>query len=96
MNDIDIARAAEMRDIREIAAQLRIEESQLQLYGKYKAKLPLSLIDQEAIKKNKLILTNWEKFLLEIKLILSHPQNLNLSKLTKLRAGWPKSILMEL
>ncbi|MCB0593267.1 MAG: formate--tetrahydrofolate ligase [Lewinellaceae bacterium] len=58
MNDIDIARAAEMRDIREIAAQLRIEESQLQLYGKYKAKLPLSLIDQEAIKKNKLILVS--------------------------------------
>ncbi|MCB0535627.1 MAG: formate--tetrahydrofolate ligase, partial [Saprospiraceae bacterium] len=58
MNDIDIARAVEMLDIREIATQLRIEESQLQLYGKYKAKLPLSLIDQEAIKRNKLILVS--------------------------------------
>ncbi|MCB0567977.1 MAG: formate--tetrahydrofolate ligase [Phaeodactylibacter sp.] len=58
MNDIEIARAAKMCDIREIAAQLKIEESQLQLYGKYKAKLPLSLIDPEAIKRNKLILVS--------------------------------------
>ncbi|MCO6476148.1 MAG: formate--tetrahydrofolate ligase [Phaeodactylibacter sp.] len=58
MNDISIARSVQMRDIREIASQLKIEESQLQLYGKYKAKLPLSLIDPEAIKRNKLILVS--------------------------------------
>ena len=58
MNDIEIARSVQMRDIREIAAQLKIEESQLQLYGKYKAKLPLSLIDPEAIQRNKLILVS--------------------------------------
>ncbi|MCB0551186.1 MAG: formate--tetrahydrofolate ligase [Phaeodactylibacter sp.] len=58
MNDIDIARSVQMRDIREIASQLEIEESQLQLYGKYKAKLPLSLINPEAIKRNKLILVS--------------------------------------
>ena len=58
MNDIEIARAAKMRDIREIAALLKVDESQLQLYGKYKAKLPLSLIDLEAVKRNKLILVS--------------------------------------
>lgn len=58
MNDIEIARSVQMRDIREIAAQLQIEESQLQLYGKYKAKLPLSLIGSEAIKRSKLILVS--------------------------------------
>ncbi len=58
MNDIAIARSVQMRDIREIASQLKIEESQLQLYGKYKAKLPLSLINPEAIKQNKLILVS--------------------------------------
>ncbi len=58
MTDIEIARAAQLRDIREIAAQLRIEENQLQLYGKHKAKLPLSLIDEQAIQRNKLILVS--------------------------------------
>jgi len=58
MTDIEIARAAKLRDIREIAAQLKIGEDQLQLYGRYKAKLPLSLIDEGAMRRNKLILVS--------------------------------------
>lgn len=57
-NDIDIARGAKLKDIREIASQLEISEDQLQLYGRYKAKLPLSLIDQQKVRDNKLILVS--------------------------------------
>ncbi len=54
--DIEIAREAKMLHIEEIAQQLNIDKNQLETYGKYKAKLPLTLIDEEKIKKNKLIL----------------------------------------
>jgi formate--tetrahydrofolate ligase len=58
MTDIDIARSAPIRDIREIAAQINIPEEDLQLYGKYKAKLPLHLIDPEKLRHCKLILVS--------------------------------------
>lgn len=55
-SDIEIAQEAELIHIRDIAAKLNIAEDELEMYGKYKAKLPLSLIDPEKIKNNKLIL----------------------------------------
>ncbi len=55
-SDIDIARAAKIKPVGEIAAKLGIAEEHLEYYGKYKAKLPLSLIDEEKVKKSKLIL----------------------------------------
>jgi formate--tetrahydrofolate ligase len=55
-SDIDIARAADIRPVTEIAAKLGIHEDKLELYGKYKAKLPLDLIDEAKVKKSKLIL----------------------------------------
>lgn len=39
--DIEIAENAELKDIREVAAQLSLTEDELELYGKYKAKLSL-------------------------------------------------------
>lgn len=39
MTDIEIARNAEIRPIREIAKNLGMEENDLELYGKYKAKI---------------------------------------------------------
>ncbi len=42
-SDIEIAQAAEMLPISEIAARLGVNADDLELYGKYKAKLPLSL-----------------------------------------------------
>ncbi|NUQ26194.1 MAG: formate--tetrahydrofolate ligase [Saprospiraceae bacterium] len=56
--DIEIAQSIKLKDIREIAAQVSITEDQLDLYGRYKAKLPLSLINPEHIKKSKLILVS--------------------------------------
>lgn len=54
--DIEIANRANILHIQEIAKKLNIPEGDLEPYGKYKAKLPLSLINPESIKKNKLIL----------------------------------------
>jgi formate--tetrahydrofolate ligase len=56
--DLQIARTIKLRHIRDIAAQLNIAEDDLILYGKHKAKLPLSLIDESRWKRNKLILVS--------------------------------------
>jgi len=56
LSDIEIAQGKELKHIKEIGAILGIKEDDLEMYGKYKAKLPLSLIDEEKIKLNNLIL----------------------------------------
>ena len=48
LSDIEIAQKAECLPIKEIAKSLSIEEDDLEFYGKYKAKLPLSLVDKYA------------------------------------------------
>ena len=54
--DIEIAQEAVIKPISEIAEILGIDPEKLELYGKYKAKIPLSLIDEDRAKKAKLIL----------------------------------------
>jgi formate--tetrahydrofolate ligase len=56
LSDIEIAQKTQLQPIVEIAQKLGIKEDDLELYGKYKAKLPLDLIDEEKIKKNNLVL----------------------------------------
>lgn len=56
MTDIDIAQSVELKHIREISSQLNIDEDDMELYGRYKAKLPLDLIDDKKVEQNKLIL----------------------------------------
>lgn len=55
-SDIEIAQAADIKHIRTISSKINIAEDDLELYGKYKAKLPLKLINEDHIKKSKLIL----------------------------------------
>lgn len=55
-SDLEIAQSATIQHIKTIAAKIGITEDDLQYYGKNKAKLPLHLIDEEKIKKAKLIL----------------------------------------
>ena len=55
-SDIEIARSIELRPITEIAANLGIPQESLEPYGKHMAKVPLSLIDGEKVRKSKLIL----------------------------------------
>lgn len=56
LSDIEIAQAAKMQHIKHVAEKLAIDEDDLELYGKYKAKLPLKLINESNIKQNHLIL----------------------------------------
>ncbi|MCK9290989.1 MAG: formate--tetrahydrofolate ligase [Bacteroidales bacterium] len=56
MTDLEIARRSTMRPIIEVAAQLGLGPDDLELYGRYKAKLPLSFIDRS--KFGKLILVS--------------------------------------
>ena len=46
LSDIEIAQAAEMQPIVKIAEKLSMDADDLELYGKYKAKLPLSLCEK--------------------------------------------------
>jgi formate--tetrahydrofolate ligase len=55
-SDIEIAQAAKLQHIREIAKKLNITEDDLDMYGKFKAKLPLSLIDPKKIAEHNLVL----------------------------------------
>ncbi|MBL0235015.1 MAG: formate--tetrahydrofolate ligase [Chitinophagaceae bacterium] len=55
-SDLEIAQAAPLTHIKKIAAKLGIGEEDLEYYGKYKAKLPLKLINEEKILHSKLIL----------------------------------------
>ena len=54
--DLEIAQAATPKHIREIGSKLGIPEDSLEMYGKYKAKIPISLINEENIQKSNLIL----------------------------------------
>lgn len=56
LSDIEIAQKNVMTHIKDIASKLSIDENDIEMYGKYKAKLPLTLIDQSKIKKSNLIL----------------------------------------
>lgn len=56
-SDIEIAQEAKPQDIREIAKKLGLTEDDLELYGKYKAKVDYNLLKRETGKKARLILT---------------------------------------
>ena len=52
-SDIEIARETPLKPIRDIAQGLGISEEVMEPYGRYIAKLPLSLIDEEKISKSR-------------------------------------------
>lgn len=54
--DIQIAQAADIQHINTIAEKLDISADDLEHYGKHKAKLPLSLVDEQKVSASKLIL----------------------------------------
>lgn len=56
LSDIEIAQAKKLQHITKIAEKLKVEEDNLEMYGKYKAKLPINLIDSNKIEQNNLIL----------------------------------------
>lgn len=56
MTDLTIAQSVEMQHINTIASKLNISDQDIEQYGKYKAKLPLDLIDENKVEKSNLIL----------------------------------------
>ena len=57
-SDIEIAKEANMKPIKEIGSKLGIKDQDLELYGNYKAKIPLNYIDQKKVDQSNLILVS--------------------------------------
>jgi formate--tetrahydrofolate ligase len=55
-SDLEIAQSAKMQPITAIGEKLGIPADRMENYGRYKAKLPLDLIDEGQVKQCKLIL----------------------------------------
>lgn len=58
MTDLQIAKNIELQHISKIAKTFGLNEEQIEMYGKYKAKVPLDAIDKEQAKKSNLILVS--------------------------------------
>lgn len=56
LSDIEIAQACQMKPITEIASAAGVDEKYIEQYGKYKAKIDLSLLADRAGKDGKLVL----------------------------------------
>ncbi len=56
LKDIQIAQSANILLIKDIACKLNLTEEELETYGNYKAKIPLTVLDDEKIKRSNLIL----------------------------------------
>jgi formate--tetrahydrofolate ligase len=55
-SDLEIAQRATLKPIADIGKALGIEPERIENYGRYKAKLPLDLIDESKVRKSKLVL----------------------------------------
>jgi formate--tetrahydrofolate ligase len=56
LSDIEISRATKLKPIAEIAKNIDIDVEDIIPYGKYKAKVPLSYLNEDKIRKSNLIL----------------------------------------
>ena len=55
-SDIEIARSIELKKIKQVAENVGIPREEVENYGRYIAKIPTNLIDEEKVKKSNLIL----------------------------------------
>lgn len=55
-SDIEIARTTELKKIKQVAEEIGIPRDEVENYGRYIAKIPEHLIDEEKVKKSNLIL----------------------------------------
>lgn len=55
-SDIEIARGITMREIKDVAEEIGIPENVIEQYGKHIAKIPETSIDEDKVKKSRLIL----------------------------------------
>ena len=55
-SDIEIARSIELKKIKQVAESVGIPREEVENYGRYIAKIPIHLIDEEKVKQSNLIL----------------------------------------
>ena len=55
-SDIEIARSIKLERIKKVATHIGIPETEVHNYGRYIAKIPVDLIDEDKVQKNNLIL----------------------------------------
>ena len=55
-SDIEIARSIELKKIKQVAESVDTPRDEVENYGRYIAKIPTHLIDEEKVKKSNLIL----------------------------------------
>lgn len=55
-SDIEIARSIELKKIKQVAESVGIPREEVENYGRYIAKIPEQLIDEEKVKQSNLIL----------------------------------------
>lgn len=55
-SDIEIARSIELKKVKQVAENVGIPREEVENYGRYIAKIPTHLIDEEKVKKSNLIL----------------------------------------
>ncbi len=58
MTDIQIAKTITLKHITKIAKKFGIDDNEIEMYGKYKAKIPLSFIDKKKAESSNLILVS--------------------------------------
>jgi len=58
MTDLDIAKTIKLKPISSIAKKFGLDPDDIEMYGKYKAKLPLKAIDKQKANKSHLILVS--------------------------------------
>ena len=58
MTDLEIAKKVQLKHITEIAGKFGVAQDDIEMYGKYKAKLPLNAIDREKASQSNLVLVS--------------------------------------
>ncbi|MEM8765759.1 MAG: formate--tetrahydrofolate ligase [Bacteroidota bacterium] len=58
MTDLEIAKKIQLKHITEIAEKFGIAQNEIEMYGKYKAKLPLKAINREKASQSNLVLVS--------------------------------------
>ena len=58
MTDLQIAKTVTLKPITEIGEKFGVDSNNIEMYGKYKAKLPLTYIDKDKANKSNLILVS--------------------------------------
>ena len=58
MTDLQIAKRVQLKPITDIAKSFGVDPDKIEMYGKYKAKIPLSFINKKKAKQSNLILVS--------------------------------------